>query len=471
MSSSAIAVQDREQAFGFDELFFSTTDKKSIISSGNDVFVRVSGYQNLKNLVGKPHNIIRHPDMPRGVFKLLWSYIDKDKKFAGYVKNRSVDGSYYWVMALVIPTPKGYLSIRFKPATNYFTIVKKVYTQMVEIEQTAGKSPAERQEGMKQSLEHLLAALKENGFENYDDFMRVALAEEMANRRKHLLKEGLLDEVVTSHNTEIKELSELQEMLESCKSVEKHLDKLFSYIDPILDLIKKLEERSSFLFNLSRRVRMISLNGLIASCRLEEGGGALFVVVQELIRTSDESINTIKNINKNIHILTSTLRETAFSIAAAKLQVQMATYFANQLISSANNNSLVTELLDRIYDDKKVLMNSFSNTTQQMLALLPHMKKPIAPITNEQKDLAAILRKYPFVEVSGKAQAALTSQASYFGDIFDSIAKQLEGAWEEMEALSVGITSLKKYLKKIVAVGEMVHIEIDSLEYRHFTSV
>ena len=106
MARPTVVPRPQERAFGPHELFFSTTDRKGIIRSGNQVFVRVSGHP-LETLLGAPHNIIRHPDMPRAVFQLLWSYLDQGKPFAGFVKNMAADGCYYWVMALVVPIDGG----------------------------------------------------------------------------------------------------------------------------------------------------------------------------------------------------------------------------------------------------------------------------------------------------------------------------------------------------------------------------
>ena len=75
MARPTFAPTGRERQFDHHELFFSTTDPKGVILSGNDVFVRVSGYSR-EALVGTAHNIIRHPDIPQAVFKLLWDYLD-----------------------------------------------------------------------------------------------------------------------------------------------------------------------------------------------------------------------------------------------------------------------------------------------------------------------------------------------------------------------------------------------------------
>lgn len=82
---------DRERPFSLPELFFSTTDFKAIIRSGNDVFLRVANYSR-EELVGRNHNVVRHPDMPRSVFEVFWRYLKAKKPIAAFVKNLASDG-------------------------------------------------------------------------------------------------------------------------------------------------------------------------------------------------------------------------------------------------------------------------------------------------------------------------------------------------------------------------------------------
>jgi len=96
---------DEPRPFEIEELFFSTTDKKGHIKTANSVFFRVAAYDRA-HLLEKPHNIIRDPDMPRAVFHLMWEEIQADRPLFAYVKNRAADGRYYWVVALVTPSPK-----------------------------------------------------------------------------------------------------------------------------------------------------------------------------------------------------------------------------------------------------------------------------------------------------------------------------------------------------------------------------
>ena len=108
------AARDVERPLRDTELCFSTTDEKGLITAGNQVFERVSGYA-LQDMLGRAHNIVRHPDMPRAVFEVLWHTIQAGQPVAAYVQNLAADSTYYWVLASVMPVPGGYLSVRLAP--------------------------------------------------------------------------------------------------------------------------------------------------------------------------------------------------------------------------------------------------------------------------------------------------------------------------------------------------------------------
>jgi aerotaxis receptor len=80
------------------ELIISRTDLKGVISYVNDTFAQISGYDS-DELIGKPHNIIRHPDMPSALFKEMWDTLQSGNKWSGFVKNMRKDGGFYWVFA------------------------------------------------------------------------------------------------------------------------------------------------------------------------------------------------------------------------------------------------------------------------------------------------------------------------------------------------------------------------------------
>ena len=110
-----------ERTFGQDEIIVSKTDLKGRITYANRVFLQVAGYTE-REVLGAPHSLIRHPDMPRSVFQLLWDTIQGGREVFAYVVNLAKNGDHYWVLAHVTPTFDdagkivGYHSMRRLPA-------------------------------------------------------------------------------------------------------------------------------------------------------------------------------------------------------------------------------------------------------------------------------------------------------------------------------------------------------------------
>jgi PAS domain S-box-containing protein len=116
------------------ELLMSTTDRTGRITHCNAAFTHVSGYA-MDELMGQPHNIVRHPDMPREAFKDLWTTIGHGRAWSGVVKNLRKDGRYYWVRAYVTPImehgkPVGYMSVRVKPTDNEVRAASALYERL-----------------------------------------------------------------------------------------------------------------------------------------------------------------------------------------------------------------------------------------------------------------------------------------------------------------------------------------------------
>jgi len=130
-----------------DDFIVSKTDLKGRITYGNRIFIEFSGYSE-SELLGTQHNIIRHPDMPRAVFKLLWDTIQTKQECNAYVKNMAKDGSFYWVFANVTPNFDrdgnviGYFSVRRKPKASGVKTVTDLYRTMLDAERRAGAKDA-----------------------------------------------------------------------------------------------------------------------------------------------------------------------------------------------------------------------------------------------------------------------------------------------------------------------------------------
>ena len=162
----------QERFFDRDEIIVSKTDLKGRMTYVNRVFCRVAGYTEAE-LLGKPHNIIRHPDMPRGAFKLLWNQIQSGHEIFAYVKNLCKDGSHYWVLAHVTPTFNdsgqiiSYHSNRRVPSRKAITAVEKVYQATLSVEYGFSNPKKAAEAG----LQFLIDQVAESGFSSYDEFV------------------------------------------------------------------------------------------------------------------------------------------------------------------------------------------------------------------------------------------------------------------------------------------------------------
>jgi PAS domain S-box-containing protein len=161
-----------ERFFDPDEVIVSKTDTKGIITYANRTFGRLAGISPL-DAVGKPHNLIRHPAMPRCVFKLLWDVISTGEEIFAYVINRSLNGDHYWVLAHVTPSFDqagqiiGYHSNRRVPKREIVNdVIIPLYEALLKLEQSY-ESP---KEGLQAGFDHALKVIGDTGME-YNRFI------------------------------------------------------------------------------------------------------------------------------------------------------------------------------------------------------------------------------------------------------------------------------------------------------------
>ncbi len=137
-TSRKVLLCEKEVPFPEGKLIVSRTDLNGIITHCNQSFVEMSGFTE-KELIGAPHYILRHPDMPATAFKDLWNTLERHEKWHGYVKNLRKDGAYYWVYATVIPNIRNgkivsYTSVRRKPSRTKINECIPLYAQMIKEE-------------------------------------------------------------------------------------------------------------------------------------------------------------------------------------------------------------------------------------------------------------------------------------------------------------------------------------------------
>ena len=169
MSKSSVTPTGVERTFAQNEFIVSKTDKTGRLTYINKTFMEIADYTEAE-LLYQQHSIIRHPDMPRGVFKLLWDTIQSGKEIFAFVMNMTKFGDHYWVIAHVTPSYDasgdncGYHSNRRVPSPAALDVIKPIYKEMLAIE---AKS---RKDGPGESVAYLQSILDEKGV-SYDEFI------------------------------------------------------------------------------------------------------------------------------------------------------------------------------------------------------------------------------------------------------------------------------------------------------------
>ncbi len=171
MAKYLVEPVDEEVCFDKDEIIVSKTDLKGRIIYANDVFCRVAGFSTAE-VLGEPHSMIRHPDMPRCVFKLLWDTLESGNEIFAYVKNMARDGRYYWVLAHVTPTFDAngqiveYHSNRRFPNKASVKAIEPLYAELLAVENKASNA----KQGMEEAAALLVQKLQDMG-KSYDAFI------------------------------------------------------------------------------------------------------------------------------------------------------------------------------------------------------------------------------------------------------------------------------------------------------------
>ncbi|MEO1777459.1 MAG: hypothetical protein AAFU63_01585 [Pseudomonadota bacterium] len=201
-----------------DHVFFSRTDQRGVIQSANNIFQMISGY-GWDEIIGAPHKLVRHPGMPRAVFRLLWSRVQAGTPLGVYVVNQTKGGEAYTVFAVTMPFEDGYISVRLKSISDQVPRIKALYDDIAARETAEGLAPDD-------SLSALLTEIDAIGHADYDAFMADALEREIVARDAHLERLKPRDLVA---------LSAIQGAVETIADVGRKLDALLVQTNQIPD--------------------------------------------------------------------------------------------------------------------------------------------------------------------------------------------------------------------------------------------
>lgn len=428
MITPRVPTVDEPRPFDPHELFFSLTTPQGVIKCGNRVFTRVAGYSE-SELEGKPHSVIRHPDMPRCVFRLLWDYLDDGKTVAAYVKNLASDGRYYWVLAVVTPCRDGYLSVRLNPSTEFFAAAKAAYAETLEIESSVERTDG-KQVAIERSLPHLADLISQAGFDSYDEFMRAALRAELDARQTHINDTSLVADVATPQSAK---LIELHKKLEGLRQ---NLDKVFRSLDVFERLSDELTTKQRNMAELAPSLNILALNAHLAASQLGDEGAVLSVVSKSLGARSKEADRRIVNLMDRMRPVCDSARGVAFDVEVAQIESQVCEAFVRELLEDSDAVSPSVRLsLDE-------LISELCSRVQSLLLMLSQLRLDVDAMVVAGKELVSHVAQMKTAQLNGKIDVASRQNAQGFQAIFDDIAAIIDESREDCgEAIDLLLTT------------------------------
>ncbi len=405
-----------QSPFRYDELFFSVTDSKSHITFANDVFVRVSKYTD-NEIIGQLHKLIRHPDMPRAVFKIFWDRLKANKPVAAYVKNLAKDGSFYWVMALAFPCDGGYLSIRLKPGGPLFEKVKQCYSETLAVEKQQ-ESQAGKRKAMDLSQDHLLGLLQDEGFEDYEEFMWNALQIEMHHRQ----------EKINQINNEDSEAPT------SLLKLEPALRELVKSLKELKNIHEGLVEHSDYILKLARSIAFLSMNAQVGSAKLDQDDIALSVIAENMGAQSMKGERSLLGMKKNIHGLSELIGALNFDIVSATLQVEMTIDFWDEIKNENYKRHPDGIMADKVFD---LLYDAFLPRLDTIAEGLGELPEYLTNLLGDIKNIERFLLALRLIHTSGKIEVArLNEKAGSFSNTFKELMEEINNAQSHLDELA-----------------------------------
>lgn len=405
-----------ESPFSIEDLFFSITDSKGIILFGNDTFVQVSKYA-FTELMGRPHNIIRHPDMPKTVFFLLWDVIKSGKPIAAYVKNMAKDGSYYWVFASVYQIPEGYLSIRIKPTSPLLPTVTDLYRKVLKIE---------KDQGVSVGLQTIQEALKTLGFSSYEEFMTRALTMELESREK-LVDRSTRAVICDSSND-----NGLWKVYERGKKMESNFRSMSHKMGSVITEISSINKCAGDLSKNFQQLHYMGINLLAAIEKLGKEAIALSQIVVGIENLSSELESQLGSVQTKMREVLLQVQSAEYLIQSCRLQSEMTKVFAEEIIR--DNTKAAEKLLqcETLLQLTFKLVPSVVTATEQFSQVMRSYQKSIETFLQLSSGME-------FIRLSSKIECAKlvqTAGINHFNEILGELILKIRNSLGEAAASS-----------------------------------
>lgn len=330
-----VEITGAKHEVGADQMFFSTTDERGIIDHSNKIFVELSRYDR-EELIGAPHNVIRHPAMPRGAFHSMWATIKAGLPFAAYVRNLASDGSEYDVFATVTPLEGGgYLSVRIRPACDeLFETALDVYEKAANFENELASNGLSRRQVASEGATKIAELLQAAGIPSYEDLQNTALPAEVAKREA--LPGDFPDRPQAS--------GAFARMLSNVKTIAEELDAWMGRQDALADLSSALRATGD---GLRREVSSETL-----STDILDRSDSRLAKIARLLDTWEQMQEIVRDptgkLVEALAALDKISAQTRFRVALARLHTTMMAKFIAELIDGGTDADVSADAIETL---------------------------------------------------------------------------------------------------------------------------
>ncbi len=449
-----------EHTFRTEELFFSTTNLKGIIQTGNEVFVRISLYSR-DDLIGAPHNIIRHPDMPRLVFKTLWDVIESGRPISAFVKNLARDGKAYWVLANVFPVLVDgkaikYISVRTRPLSPVFGLIPGLYAALRSAEVAAVNEGAAGG-GIEASLDVLQQALTSHGFRDYFSFMSHVLMEE-----SRALMEVEDTAFVPRDFRRVPGNGSLIDAYLTCRRATTTLSLVLRKLDVLRDAIGRIERLRAFTRSFAYRVKLLSLNTVLTASAAGREGTSIGVIARDILECSGEIEGLEIEFDGLASSSTGLLEETINGVVFVKFQLLMIFRFLEEVLVAGTEGAQGADAdhAENARDLLYVLVHQLESVTGSAQGVQELFGRLLAALVRQGQAVRRLMSAQNF----GRIQSVHTTRKrEALQTLFQEIRACGDSARETVDDLSVEMSYTEKCFQDITTAVARVNVDAGAL--------
>ncbi len=351
------------------EMFFSLTDERGVITGANSVFMRIAAYSRAE-LLGTAHNVVRAPEMPAGVFRLMWDVIEGGNPFAGYVLNTAHDGARYWVFATVTPVEGGYLSVRSAPSVEAIWVkAAGIYERVLRQEIEARAKGATRREAAELGKRLILEELARIGFSSYEDFMRAALPAEASARSERA--ESTRPAVAAGEDPTYGEIYTI------ASSIDRETSALLSELSHYSELSDSLSRASDDTAAAAHELAAATVSARAASEMVQQQAPAVLSTAAAMAQGGERTLESLEQLTVKLEADYGLIADLQIRIAISKLHADWVMSFVEELLtgSGAQDDTMyIPEVCHALQVSVERLAHSLVQHTQNMAEVVSNVE-------------------------------------------------------------------------------------------------